>query len=42
VEPFDQQVQIEIRERLGRQVQKQEYERLMDELWRKYRPKVVE
>jgi peptidyl-prolyl cis-trans isomerase SurA len=42
VKPFDQQVQIEIRERLGRQVQKQEYERLMDELWRKYRPKVVE
>jgi peptidyl-prolyl cis-trans isomerase SurA len=42
VKPFDQKVQIDIREKLGRQVQKQEHEKLMDELWRKYRPKVVE
>lgn len=42
VKPFDRDLQTEIRERLARQVQKQEYERLLDELWRKYRPKVVE
>jgi hypothetical protein len=41
VKPFDQKVQLDIREKLGRQVQKQEYEKLMDELWRKFRPKVV-
>ena len=40
--PFDEKVQIECRERLNRQVQKVEYEKMMDELWRKYRPKVIE
>ena len=34
--------ELDIREKLGRQVQKQEYEKLMDELWWKFRPKVVE
>jgi hypothetical protein len=41
VKPFDQKVQLDIREKLGHQVQKQEHEKLMDELWRKYRPKVI-
>jgi peptidyl-prolyl cis-trans isomerase SurA len=42
VKPFDQQVQTDIREKLTRQLQKTEYEKLMDDLWRRYRPKVVE
>jgi peptidyl-prolyl cis-trans isomerase SurA len=42
VRPFDEKVQIEVRDKLARQVQKAEYDKLMDELWRKHRPKVVE
>lgn len=42
VKPFDPKVQTEIREKLARQVHKSEYERQMDDLWRKYRPKVAE
>ncbi|MGL4419973.1 MAG: peptidyl-prolyl cis-trans isomerase [Gemmataceae bacterium] len=42
VKEFNQQVQMECRFKLSQQVQKVEYEKLMDELWRKYRPKIVE
>jgi hypothetical protein len=34
-------VQVECRNKLAMQIQKVEIERMMDEYWRKYRPKVV-
>jgi len=39
--PFDEKVQSECRAKIGGVIQKQEVERLTDELWRKYRPQVV-
>jgi peptidyl-prolyl cis-trans isomerase SurA len=39
--PFDQKVQVECRNKIAMQIQKVEIERMMDEYWRKYRPKVV-
>lgn len=39
--PFDEKVQTECRNKLGGQIQKQEVERLTDDLWRKYRPQVM-
>ena len=39
--PFDEKVQTECRNKLAGQIQKQEFERLTDELWRKYRPQVI-
>ena len=39
--PFDEKVQTECRNKLSGQIQKQEVERLTDELWRKYRPQVM-
>jgi peptidyl-prolyl cis-trans isomerase SurA len=39
--PFDQKVQVECRNKIALQIQKVELERMMDEYWRKYRPKVV-
>ena len=40
--PFDAKVQTEIRNKLSRQVQEREYAKLVDELWRKYRPRAIE
>jgi parvulin-like peptidyl-prolyl isomerase len=42
VKPFDQAVQTEIREKLVSTIREREYRTLVDELWRKYRPKAVE
>ena len=41
MKPFDEKVQTECRNKLAGQIQKQEVERLTDELWRKYRPQVI-
>jgi peptidyl-prolyl cis-trans isomerase SurA len=39
--PFDEKVQTECRAKIGGVIQKQEVDRLTDELWRKDRPQVV-
>lgn len=38
---FDGKVQTEIRNKLTKQLQEKEYTKLVDDLWRRYRPKVV-
>ncbi|MBX3399089.1 MAG: peptidylprolyl isomerase [Gemmataceae bacterium] len=40
--PFDGKVQNEIRAKLTRQLQSKEYDKMVDDLWRRYRPRVVE
>ncbi len=40
--PFDGKVQSEIRAKLTRQLQSKEYDKMVDDLWRRYRPRVVE
>lgn len=42
VRPFDGKVQNEIRAKLTKQLHEKEYAKIVDELWRKYRPRVVE
>jgi peptidyl-prolyl cis-trans isomerase SurA len=42
MKPFDEKVQAECRARLSARIQKQEVDRLTDDLWRKYRPQVFE
>lgn len=42
IRPFDGKVQSEIRAKLTKQLQEKEYTKIVDELWRKYRPRVVE
>lgn len=39
---FDGKVQAEIRAKLTKQLQEKEYTKMVDEFWRKYRPRVVE
>jgi peptidyl-prolyl cis-trans isomerase SurA len=41
VKPFDEAVQQDCRNKLGAQIQKQEVERLTNDLWRKYVPQVI-
>ncbi len=41
VREFDGKVQNEIRAKLTKQLQEKEYVKLVDDLWRRYRPKVV-
>jgi peptidyl-prolyl cis-trans isomerase SurA len=40
--PFDGKVQAEIRAKLTKQLQSKEYEKMVDDFWRRYRPRVVE
>lgn len=39
---FDGKVQAEIRAKLTKQLQEKEFSRMVDEFWRRYRPRVVE
>ncbi|MFO0938540.1 MAG: peptidyl-prolyl cis-trans isomerase [Gemmataceae bacterium] len=39
--PFDEKVQTECRNKMAGVIQKQEVDRLTDELWRKYRPQII-
>lgn len=39
---FDGKVQAEIRAKLTKQLQEKEYTKMVDEFWRKYRPRVVD
>jgi peptidyl-prolyl cis-trans isomerase SurA len=39
--PFDGKTQTEIRAKLTKQLQEREYKKLIDDLWRRYRPRVV-
>jgi hypothetical protein len=41
VKPFDQQVQSDIRDKLVVQLREREYKKMIDDLWRRYRPKAV-
>lgn len=40
--PFDGKVQADIRSKLTNQLQEREYKKVVDDLWRKHRPRVVE
>jgi peptidyl-prolyl cis-trans isomerase SurA len=40
--PFDATVQAAIRAKLTKQIQEKEGNRLLDDLWRRYRPRVIE
>jgi hypothetical protein len=42
LKPFDEKVQFECKAKLAAKVQKQEVDRLTDELWRKYRPQIFD
>lgn len=41
VREFDGKVQSEIRGKLTRQIQEKEYAKMVDDFWRKYRPRVI-
>lgn len=41
VREFDGKVQSEIRGKLTKQIQEKEYAKMVDEFWRKYRPRVI-
>lgn len=42
IRPFDGKVQNEIRAKLTKQLQEKEYIKMVDEFWRRYRPRAIE